>query len=83
MKLRFAFIVLGAQCEGGAHCVVSSVQEVLAAHSGVVAAMLSTQHEIEIPGVAYSFVQRVMRGIYRGDLLWIWVRPACCLRVIW
>ena len=49
-------------------------KEVLAAHSGVVAAMLSTQHEIEIPGVAYSFVERIMQGIYRGDLLWIWVR---------
>ncbi len=49
-------------------------KDVLAAHSGVVAAMLSTQHEIEIPGVAMGFVERIMRGVYRGDLLWIWVR---------
>ena len=49
-------------------------KDVLAAHSGVVASMLSTQHEIEIPGVALGFVERIMRGIYRGDLLWIWVR---------
>jgi hypothetical protein len=52
-------------------------KDVLAAHSVVVAAMLSTQHEIEIPGVSYSFVERIMQGIYKGDLLWIWVRVCC------
>ncbi len=35
--------------------------------------------EIEIPGVHPGFVERVMKGIYCGDLAYIWVRTFTCM----
>ena len=36
--------------------------------------------EIEIPGVHAGFVERVMKAIYGGDYMYIWVRYHCLTR---
>lgn len=41
--------------------------------------VVDVRSEIEIPGVHAGFVERVMKGIYGGNYLYIWVRePLLC-----